>query len=112
MDKFIKIASIASIAILSGCESKEDTFGEKLQTRADDVHIIGEEWSKGSSIVKEGTDLTAEGQQELKSAEAVVSRARAKIDRGESLVRKGNAVKFGAENTYRERVTHPVTIPR
>ncbi len=102
------ITSLASLVILSGCSPTEKTFGEKLQMRGDNVHLLGEHWTEGEKMAKSGHDLVASGNQEIDESQAKVNEGRAKIAKGESLMRQGNNLKAEAEVSYKEKVRHPV----
>jgi hypothetical protein len=102
------ITSLTSLTILTGCTPTEQTFGEKLQMRGDNVHVLGEHWTEGEKMAKSGHDLVASGNQDINQSQAKVNEGRSKIAKGESLMRQGNNLKAEAEVSYKEKVRNPV----
>lgn len=107
-EKTILAISISTLILLSACANKETTFGEKLLGRGDEVHKIGEEWSEGENLTKEGNELVLSGQKNIDTAGSLISEGKLKINKGEALITKGNLLKANAETDYKKRVEHPV----
>jgi len=108
MNLKLTITSLTSLMILTGCSPAEPTFGEKLQMRGDNVHVLGEHWTEGEKMAKSGHDLVASGNQDINESQAKINEGRTKIAKGESLMRQGNNLKAEAEVSYKEKVMHPV----
>jgi len=100
--------SIFTLMFLNACANKEVTFGEKLLGRGDEVHKIGEQWSEGESLTKEGNELVLSGRKDIDTGGTLISEGKSKINKGETLITKGNLLKATAEANYKKRVEQPI----
>lgn len=103
------ILAISTTAfLLCSCADKEPTFGEKLQSRGDEVHTIGEHWSEGDTLIKKGSKLVVTGRKDVDAGDSLVSKGKSEIIEGETSINKGNLLKGTAEADYKKRVERPV----
>lgn len=107
-----KITSLITLIMLCGCAPSEQTFGEKLQMRADSVHQIGEKWSQGDQLTKDGAEMLSTGLEEEQSSKLALTNAQAKISQAKYLIEKGQQLKSSAEEAYKDGATHPVPMPK
>ncbi len=109
INKAKTILAISTTAfLLCSCADKEPTFGEKLQSRGDEVHTIGEHWSEGETLIKEGSKLVVTGRKDIDAGDSLVSKGKSEIVEGEASINKGNLLKGTAEADYKKRVEHPI----
>ena len=98
----------SALIVLNACAPKEPSFGDKLLSRGDEVHKIGEQWSEGESLIKTGNELLLSGRKDVQNGEFLVLDGKSKINKGETMIFKGNQLKKSAEVDYIKRVQHPV----
>ena len=104
------ILAISSLILLNACTNKEATFGDKLLGRGDEIHKIGEQWSEGNNLIKEGSELVQSGRKDIDTGGSLISKGQSKIQNGEALITKGNLLKANSEASYKKRAEHPIML--
>ncbi len=108
-------AAIIAGMLVSGCSSKPDpdSFGGRLQNEGGAMAAIGEKWSDGDAMIRDGRDLAEDGEDDIAKGERLIKTGNKKIRNGKAMVADGERLKREAEETYRLRNAVPgaVTAP-
>lgn len=95
-----------SLIMLSGCATKEPTFGDRVLADGESRVAIAEQWEAGKRESEKGEKQVREGRK-------LVEKGRADLREGERLIASGNAAVQTHRQAYQglSQTTHSISSP-
>ena len=84
---------LAAALALAACQATEPTFGERVRAEGGRLAAMGEDWTRGERMIREGRELVERG-------EDLIAKGRRDTRRGEKMIREGRELQREAEAAY------------
>ena len=72
--------------LLSGCATRNPSFGDSVRAEGIAVKDIGESWEKGKAMIRKGNKLVRKGNEQIAAGKENVSDGTSMVKTGEKLV--------------------------
>lgn len=92
------LAMSTTLLLLTGCASKEPTFGDRVAAEGAGIESLGNQWQAGKKLVEKG-------RKQIRKGESLLARGRESIDSGEAAVEKGERMMRESERAYDSQVS-------
>lgn len=86
MSKIRVVVSVAIFSLLSGCATKNVSFGDLVLQESGQIGAIGKKWDEGNAMLSKGRRQIKKGESQIEEGHLNVRQGKKKVKQGQRLI--------------------------